>query len=130
MSNKLTPPTIDQLAKGQVGNVRSVIKACSEQRVVNRWHTRGFTGKKTMRSIGEIPLEYYLRLWGCPQCRGYGWADVKHDKGICSKCKGKGLIPNPYYKRYFDTDMDMHYRRKAIHSFLRNKQEFKTVDRI
>lgn len=131
MSNKLTPPTIDQMARGQVGNVRATIRACAENRSIHRFCNRGFTKKKTMRFVAMIPVEYKLRFWGCPECRGYGWDDWKRDKGVCSKCNGKGLIPNPYYKEYFDVQMDSDQSRKARNKFLRReKPEFMTVDRL
>ena len=120
-------PTIDSLSKGTGFNVKNVIKNCSELRHIHGWHNQGFTTKRTMKRIAEIPLEFKIRHLSCMNCNGNGFrnGDVK-SVFPCLKCRGTGKADNPFYRRYFDDRMDKHEKKKNMLKFLRDNPQYKT----
>lgn len=53
-------PNIEALLKGQIWEAKKVIEHNAEKRKEFARGTRGYTPKKTLRLIGNVPMEVYM----------------------------------------------------------------------
>ena len=51
---------IDELAWGKGTDVKAVLDHCKTMRTVHRFHTRGWSKKKTLMEVGQIPISVWL----------------------------------------------------------------------
>ena len=95
-------PTIDQLCKGKDGvQIKRVLSYCKRMRGMNRFHSNGYTKKRTHRYLSEIPVEIALNN-GSPL---------------------KMFFPK-------GERMDKKERNKLMRDFLRRYPEFLVVERM